>query len=186
MTWMETASGRQFDPHNDNFDCTLDDLLLGMARLCRFAGQIRPDLPHYSVAEHSVLLMRHIKEQRTPYSSRDARTVLLHDASEGLLGDVPRPIKATMPGYRAIESQFMMRLAGRFDFAWPMPAWLRDLDYRILVDERAQAMSASGHRWECDDLEPLGVTLKFWSAAEALEEIKGELLLAGLTEEDLK
>jgi hypothetical protein len=163
MNWTELSSGARFDPTADEPEFELTDITEGMARLCRFGGQLRSSVPFYSVAEHSMLLTRWVGINVPGIDARGLRTALLHDASEALLGcDVPRPLKmcSGMTGFRAIEAHLDAVLARRFDTIFPFPGWLIDADFRILVDERRAVMPYSGNVWSTDVLEPLGVNIE--------------------------
>jgi 5'-deoxynucleotidase YfbR-like HD superfamily hydrolase len=62
--------------------------------LCRFAGQCRF---FFCVAEHSIAVARLLPANLKLFG-------LLHDASEAYLADLPRPVKAGLPEYKAIEA----------------------------------------------------------------------------------
>lgn len=169
--WMETFSGRRCNPLDEAPDCALDDLIWGTARACRYAGQLREGVEIYSVAEHQVLLTRWAAAA-LPLDARALRTLALHDATEGIMGDMIRPLKRLFPAFGAAEARFYSRLARRFDLIDPLPEWLHRLDSRVIRDERAQALNPSGNRWTTDALEPLGVTLQFWLPSRAAAEYR--------------
>jgi hypothetical protein len=62
----------------------------------------------------------------------------------------------------------MGTIAERFNFQWPMPDEIKQLDERIIEDERQQNMSEPPRFW--GHREPLGVTLKCWSPHTAAYE----------------
>ena len=70
---------------------TIRELVTGLARIPRCAGQTTTALP-YSVAQHSVLVAR-----LTEYHGGDAADIrlaaLLHDAHEFVTGDITRPVQ---------------------------------------------------------------------------------------------
>ncbi len=176
--WLETITGCRFNPQDTSPSFNLTDLIYGVARESRYNGQYREDVEFYSVAEHLVLMTRHVIAKGRPdgetFSAKDLRTLALHDGQEGLFKDIVRPMKRGMPEYRAMEDSFCKNvLAPRYDLHWPLPAWIKELDNRILVDERAQAMNPSNNHWgSIEDLEPLGVKLQFWSPSRAALEYK--------------
>lgn len=99
------ASGNLFDLANpEGSDLTLYDIAFGLGRVCRFAGHTGR---FYSVAEHCVHVARLVP-------TAQARAALLHDASEAIIGDVSRPLKAMLPEYRAIERRLEEAIADRF------------------------------------------------------------------------
>ncbi len=160
--WMQTFTGRQFwplDPRPDEVEIL--DIAHALANLCRYGGHCRR---FYSVAEHSVLLTRAVAPEYRLLA-------LLHDASEAYLVDLPRPVKLSMPEYKAIEQVVMVAICERFGLALPGLDANRALgrfDRRILLDEQAQNMATPPVAWSATEgLDPLGVTLRFWKPDEA-------------------
>jgi hypothetical protein len=167
--WIETYSGVQFhfgDPALDEINIV--DIAHALSLLCRYNGHCTR---FYSVAEHSVLMTRHFIQSQgslpKAHWRRKALTVLLHDAAEAYIGDLPRPIKHKMDAFKAVESILDQRVAQRFGTIWPLPSYVKERDSRILCDEREQAMPPSDNEWGTDSLIPLGVTLEFWAPVEA-------------------
>jgi len=159
--WMQTFTGKVFwpmDPVIEDIDIT--DIAHALANACRFAGHT---IRFYSVAEHSVLMARALVNPELQ------RWALLHDATEAYLVDVPRPVKPFLVGYREAEAALMAAVAARFGLAGEMPDLVKSHDNRILIDERAQAMTYCRRDWNLEGA-PLGVTLRFWSPAEAERE----------------
>jgi hypothetical protein len=160
--WMQTFIGRQFwpaDPRADEID--IRDIAHALSMQCRYAGHCTQ---FYSVAEHCVLLANAIPEQKL--------WALLHDASEAYLVDVPRPVKPSLTGYAALEDRIMAQVAIQFNLLpfTVTPAIVKDYDFRMLVDEKAQNMRP-GLRWgSIDGLDPVGVTLQFWTPEQAENE----------------
>ncbi len=143
--WIQTAHGRQFwpiDPRPD--EVFIDDIAHALSMLCRFGGHC---LHFYSVAEHSVLLSRAAPPEHKLWA-------LLHDAGEAYLVDVPRPLKPFLAGYREAEDKIMLAICERFGLPAEMPAPLKDLDKRILFDERTQNMATAPVRWATPVLAP--------------------------------
>lgn len=181
--WLETLSGRRFNPFDPEPDFELRDLVWGCARTPRYNGQFKEEVEHYCVGEHLVLMTRWLLSQNpadfglTPVELRQmARTAAGHDLQEGLVGDMVRPLKRNDPYYRAAEDKLSAVLARRYGFQFPLPPLVKWLDNRILVDERAQVMNPSGNDWgSIDGLEPLGITLQFWSPRRAASELFGLL-----------
>lgn len=164
--WMQTYTGLQFwpaDPRAAEID--IRDIAHALAMQTRYAGHC---LRFYSVAEHCVLLSRAIPEQK--------KWALLHDASEAYLIDVPRPVKPSLSGYKEMEQRVMFEVARRFNLLLGdhvlrpdghIPKIVQEYDFRMLVDEKAQNM-LDGPVWgSIHGLEPVGVTLQFWSPVEA-------------------
>jgi hypothetical protein len=158
--WMQTASGRQFwplDPRAEEIH--IEDIAAALSKLCRYGGHCKR---FYSVAEHCVLMAN-------AASPSLAFAALMHDASEAYLSDVIRPIKRHLPQYGEIEAALERVLAQRFGLVWPLPAAVKTLDERIIVDERDQAMAEPPVPWS-DHGAALGVTITFWSPERAERE----------------
>lgn len=156
--WIEVISGGQFhfvEPRQD--EIRVEDVAYSLSRLCRYNGHTRR---HYSVAEHCCLMADWVAEQEwsTP---RDVLTALHHDDAEYIIGDLPRPVKVMMPQFKEVETVLDQALARKFGTVWPFPDWLKELDARILVDERRSVMNPSDNEWGTDTLEPLGLRFKW-------------------------
>lgn len=165
--WIETVSGRKFhflDPDPSEFDA--GDVAHALGMQCRFNGHTRR---FYSVAEHCVLMTEWARHNRPDSTARELLTVLHHDDAEAYISDLPRPVKSCFPDYRAAEGVIDHKAALAFGTLWPMPAFVKELDSRILRDERDQALSDSGHEW-MNTLSPLGVVLQFWNPARARDQ----------------
>lgn len=116
---LRTVSGAVIDPFApDPAQIHVEDIAHALSHQCRFGGHA----PHfYSVAQHSVEVAHRVPEPLRLQA-------LLHDASEAYLVDVPRPVKARLPGYLAIEEHLMHVIAGRFGFLWPISDAVRNAD----------------------------------------------------------
>ena len=161
--WMETYSGKRFtfmNPRPEMID--VEDIAHAIGKLCRYGGHSRR---FYSVAEHCVHLAKWVIRQGG--DTQTALTALMHDATEGYLVDMPRPIKHQLPDYRRIEDVLAEAIAAKFGLTFPMPRLIHEADSRILVDERAQVMSKSGNDWGVDGLQAPSITIGFWSPEEA-------------------
>lgn len=168
--WIQTFTGKMFwplDPRPAEVDPI--DIAAGLAKECRYSGQC---LAFYSVAEHSIL-MDH-EARRRGHSLRERRAVLLHDASEGLgLRDIARPIKGDLTNYKTIEAGVMAVIADRFDFDWPLPKFVKELDEAIGHAETAQNMAPAPAPWRPQantfnrSIEPMNVRLQFWNVDQA-------------------
>lgn len=157
--WFQTFSGKAFyvlAPHPEEI-CILD-IASALSKLCRYGGHC---IRFYSVAEHSV----HIAER---VSKQNRLTALMHDATEGYLGDMIRPLKYQISQYRDIENNLERVITKKYGLIYPFPAEVKKLDNRILMDERIQNMNDPPMKWNSDEQnEPLGVTLQYWSPDEA-------------------
>jgi hypothetical protein len=157
--WIQTATGRPFWPIDPRpADIDIEDIAHALSMLCRFGGHC---LRFYSVAEHSVLLSRHVAPEHKLWA-------LLHDASEAYLVDVPRPLKPFLRGYREAEDKIMRAVCERYRLPPEMPEAVKAADTSLLMDEAAQNMSRPHIEWELK-ASPLGVTLEYLEPSEARE-----------------
>lgn len=96
-----TYSGVCFNPLDPSTaGIRIEDIAHALSNQCRFAGHVRA---FYSVAQHSVLVSYLLPPEFQLVG-------LLHDASEAYLQDMPSPIKAMMPEYRAAESALQAKI----------------------------------------------------------------------------
>lgn len=155
--WMQTYTGRQFwplDPRPD--EIAIEDIAHALANTCRYNGHCNT---FYSVAEHCVILSGFAAPE-------NKLCALLHDAAEAYLADVPRPVKKYLPGYSLIEATLDAVIATKFSLPWPWPQEIKDLDNRILADERDQLMATPPADWGLP-LPPLNAFLPCWEPDEA-------------------
>lgn len=157
--WIQTFTGKRFyplDPRVDDID--IRDIAHALSMQCRYAGHCNR---FYSVAEHCVLLSRFLESE----GRLVARWALLHDASEAYILDVPRPLKPYLVNYKGIEASIMEVVAQTFGLYALMPAEVKRADDRILADEVSQNLGPL--KWDYEPGPKLGVTLHFWTPAEA-------------------
>jgi uncharacterized protein len=119
-TWLQTASGMRFEYSKpDEKMVSLADIAHSLSRLCRFAGHVRG---FWSVASHSVLVAD-IASDLAKEAGIDPVVAgyrgLLHDAAEAYVIDMPAPLKALLPEYKAIEER--VEAAVRAYFGLPAP-----------------------------------------------------------------
>jgi 5'-deoxynucleotidase YfbR-like HD superfamily hydrolase len=100
-----THTERHFDfaaPLPEQIDIL--DVIYGLSRECRFASQVER---FYSVAEHSLLCSEIVLQEF-------ALEALLHDAAEAYCKDIPSPLKALLPDYKAIEQRVDVVIRKKF------------------------------------------------------------------------
>ena len=162
--FMQTATGRKFWPMAPSPDeVFIEDIAHSLSMQCRYAGHC---LRFYSVAEHSVLIARHLAASHAP---EVALWGLLHDASEAYLIDVPRPVKPYLTGYKMAEAAVMEVVCRRFGLApFDMPPEVHEADERIIADELVNLVPMDWHdRYAGKEL---GVRLRYWTPEKAREE----------------
>lgn len=171
--WMQTFSGRRFWPlHPRAEDVCVEDIAHALSLQCRYGGHC---LWFYSVAEHSVLLAKWVLDHGAGSIVERrilALWLLLHDGGESYVSDMVRPLKRHMPEFRNVEDGVTWAIYERFGLDPAMePREVKQLDNRILMDERAQVMCPTGDDWHFGgETEPLGVKLQFWSPERAEQE----------------
>lgn len=161
--WMETHSGLQFNyVFLDPQAVSIPDIAHALSHMCRYNGHVKR---FYSVAEHCVHLAQFVRAHGG--ESEQQLVALFHDGAEAYLADVVRPAKRRIPQYMALEGAVDAAVAYAIGHVHPFPNWLKELDTRILVDERAQAMNPSPHAWAVDGMDPLGVRIRMWRPYKA-------------------
>lgn len=98
------------NPKADDFTPTQIATQLG--RIPRFLGAT---CRHYSVLEHSILGCEFVREHQIfgELSRKIARSYLLHDAHEAVIGDFTEPLADVVPGFR----ELMAPIKARIDYA---------------------------------------------------------------------
>lgn len=120
---IRTYSGRfvnVFEPTPEMI--CIEDIAHGLSRQCRFGGHLEQ---YYSVAQHSINCSSLV-------SSSQAKAALLHDATEAYMSDIPSPIKARMPEYKAIEHGLMVVIAQALSFDYPFTEEIKLIDKTML------------------------------------------------------
>ena len=148
---MQTYLGNVFDLDGERtYD--IRDIAHALSRICRYGGHVRE---FYSVAQHSVLVSRHVPRA-------DALWGLLHDATEAYLGDVVRGLKyrPQMIEYRRIEKQIEREICQVFGLPFEMPESVRYVDEAILANEKRDIMVPSTRDWALRYKPLEGLTIK--------------------------
>lgn len=165
--WMQVYSGAQFwplDVQTQDFD--IRDIAHSLSLQCRYNGHVDK---FYSVAEHSVLVSYCVPEEYKLWA-------LLHDAAEAYTGDMVRPLKRSMLDFQLAEDRILYKLAERFNLPHttdlvtiqdPIPAVVKEVDNRILLNERHALMKKAQVPWGIEHLEPLPIGIHSWSPEEA-------------------
>jgi hypothetical protein len=127
---MFTFSGERVMPGGETAP-TLDDVVRGLGRMPRFAGQGREP---YTVLQHS--LAGYFLACFRQFSTLDRCYVLLHDGHEAITGDVPTDWKP--PELQALQHELDRRIYRSLHVPEPSMASLRlvaEIDRAILMAE---------------------------------------------------
>lgn len=141
--WIQTNSGGQFYPLDPRLeDINILDIVEGISKECRYNGQTNG---FYSVAEHCVILSRLVPE-------RLAKAALLHDASEGYISDICRPVKTKpeMAEYVLAEARLQNTLYHYFRITHTAEDWklLETLDSEMIHIEAPQVFKTLNPAWK--------------------------------------
>jgi len=142
VTWIQLASGTAFDLANPReCDVHLEDVVHALSLQNRFSGHTADPM---SVALHSILVSEHLPLQH-------ALAGLLHDAHEAYVVDVPRPMKALVPDYTALELRVQKVVLERFNLHPDNLAPVHEVD-SMLARAEARALFPKGQellqRWK--------------------------------------
>lgn len=137
--WTNTFSGkvaRPLEPEKTDYD--IEDIAHSLSMQCRWNGHTRE---FYSVAQHSVYASRYIrvKGESIPTKEKPYKfAALMHDASEYVLCDVPRPIKGHLGGYKLLEAKTELAIQNHFNImvAPHILDAVKLIDNELLVRER--------------------------------------------------
>lgn len=128
-----TYSGSYFyltDPQLD--EIILIDSVHATARQCRYGGVLKH---HYSPAQHMVLCSEVARD--LGMSLEIQFEALMHDIQEGILIDLPRPIKMLLSEYNTLEDTITKVFAQKYEYQYPMSAEVKEIDNRMLHTEAA-------------------------------------------------
>ena len=108
--WITTYGGIHFfplDPEADKIEIT--DVAHALSLICRGNGHVKT---FFSVGQHCIHCA--LEAEARGYGSRIALACLLHDASEGYISDIIRPVKIYLTNYLEIESKIMGTILTHF------------------------------------------------------------------------
>jgi 5'-nucleotidase len=147
QAWIETFTGVKFDVLDPQPDMVcIEDIAHSTSQANRFTGHCR--FP-YPVSQHSRLGSYIIEEEF-------ALDFLMHDASEGYIGDMSRPLKHfSIAGeeYRKVEARIQAVICDVFGINRIEPTQVKVVDNAMLYAEKAQLMGKVewAHKWAESD-----------------------------------
>lgn len=89
---------------------------------------------HNSVAQHSIVCSHIVSDE-------NKLCALLHDASEYVLCDIPKPIKKEISFYNDIEENLHVAIAKKFNLKYPHPEEVKKADNETFYNEWSYFMS---------------------------------------------
>ena len=156
FTYIRLHSGKKFDFINpDPSEIDIKDIAYSLSGKCRFNDHTNQ---FYSVAQHCCLCADNVDD----IYKFDA---LMHDASEAYLQDIPSPLKALIPEYKAIEKGVEGIIAEKFNLAYPHPPQVKAIDMIMLVTEMRDFMPGDDRK--CLTFEPLDESITGWDRMTA-------------------
>lgn len=129
--WILTANGNKVHPLDAcEVEIHLEDIAHALAFQCRWNGHTAW---YYSVAQHCVLASQNFEVDNLDVPPTEiARQVLLHDATEAYLSDVPKPVKLQMPEFNKHEDRLMEVIMRRFGCRYPLEEPVHHIDRLML------------------------------------------------------
>ena len=127
--YMWTASGKKWMVEALTPDMIdMQSIAYGLAKECRFGGQIEG---FYSVARHCLVM----REALSKVLIRPLWIYpLIHDAAEGYVRDMCKPVKVCLPDYKVLEDKVMEVILEKYGLG-EIPQIVKDYDTRIVLDE---------------------------------------------------
>lgn len=165
--WSLLATGKIVDFHDPQPD-TIDiyNLIYAISQTNRYVGNT---IGFYSNAEHSVLIAQKLLQDGFP--PLVALGGLMHDLSEGVIGDISYPMQQYLFGEAPEAKVAYKRLQRKIDEiicaqVGVSPAEtiyhpkVKEYDLRICLDERKVFLGGNNTPWDLDlaGYSPLGIT----------------------------
>jgi hypothetical protein len=111
-------------------DFTLPMIANALSNICRYNGQTNA---FWSVAAHSIEVAHQVYEKTGV--AKYALDALMHDASESVLCDIPKPLKPMILNYDKWEDSVERAIAERFGLRYPRFSLIGTIDANLVVDE---------------------------------------------------
>ena len=120
--WQRMLSGRRLDILDPApIDIEIEDIAHGLARVARWNGQTKGDLP-FNVAQHSLIVEQFCTALKPGWPAKWKLAALLHDGPEFVIGDMISPFKAQLGGqYKKIEKRLEQAIHLRFSLPADLP-----------------------------------------------------------------
>lgn len=113
---IRTYTGKYVNVFNpDPETICIEDIAHALSNLCRFGGHTPR---FYSVAQHSLTCLNQARFDGIT-DNNVLLSILMHDAAEAYLCDLPRPIKKRITEYETIENNLMRVISDKYKFQMP-------------------------------------------------------------------
>ena len=141
--YIQTYKGSfwPLDPREEDID--IKTIAHSLSNQCRFGGHSKM---FYSVAQHCVECA-HVAMNKD-WDDKRCLKVLLHDASEAYIVDVPRPLKKLLPDYMPIESRIQKVIYAKFGIDPSEDEDIKLIDNTMLVTEASQLLYRTNGWWK--------------------------------------
>lgn len=137
---MQVYSGKPFYPNDPRpEDINIEDIAHSLSNQCRFNGHTHT---FYSVAEHSVLVAKMVKE-KTNNNVELVKQALMHDAPEAYVGDVIRPLKMQLKEWDSFEQPVWEAICKRYNIQVEFDPIVHEMDYMACAIEKRDVMTDS-------------------------------------------
>jgi hypothetical protein len=160
-SWLETYTGGKFhflDPKPEEIDIV--DIAHALSLTCRYGGHCRQ---FYSVAQHSVLTA----SSGLVETEKARLAMLMHDAHEAYIHDLPRPIKHVVPYYKIIETIVQEAIEKRFNIP-SIPFRVQKYVDNVILATEARDLMPNMTDWEPLP-SPLDISIEPWTPEDAEE-----------------
>jgi len=152
MSWITTVNNRKIDFRKpDPKQILIEDIATGLSNMPRFAGQLER---FYSVAEHCILAERYYFQRTQDPDPEVCKAILMHDATEAFMCDVPTPLKKLLEDYQFYEDILDKAIKKKFRISSKktIKEQVREYDILMLKNEalhdRGELNWLSGKKYE--------------------------------------
>ncbi len=139
----------------------MEDISRSLSMQCRFNGHIKK---FYSVAEHCLLLSR-LYMKKYPNDYLGGYSMLMHDASEAYLCDVPRPLKRFLTNYDLYEKRIQGAIMDKYNVPEMNEVQIL-LDSHVVRDE-GEELFKYPPSW-LNNFEKVGIELYYYDPYSAM------------------
>ena len=158
-----TSTGLYFDYGNPLPEqINIKDIAKSLSNTCRYGGHC----DFYSVAEHSVNCV--ILANNEGLGHGILMHILMHDAQEAYIGDMPKPLKIMMPEFQRLEEWIEKAVRSKFDISNDYEKIIKKFDLQMLKAEKRYLFPDDKELWFGFDLiEDVNIEINCLSPSEA-------------------